>query len=139
MAMNDWIASKDESFKRLVRQEELILDVTDALTLALDRAGVTKSELARRLGRSPGFVSQVLGGGRNLTLRTISDFAGALSLRPALELRVDRARVVDTVQEMHRNQMRWTPLPRMAASPCPSSIPPPAASVRYLPHQAAAA
>lgn len=137
MAMNDWIARKDESFKRLVRQEELILDVTDALTLALDRTGVTKSELARRLGRSPGFVSQVLGGGRNLTLRTISDIAGALSLRPALELRVNRAQAVEVVQETHRSRMRWTPLPRMAASP--SSAPPPAASVRYLPHQAAAA
>ena len=47
---------------------------------------MTRAELARRMGRTPGFVSQVLGGGRNLTLRTIADIAAALSLRPAFKL-----------------------------------------------------
>ena len=79
-------AGHDEEFDRLVRQEELILQVTEALTQALDEAGVKKTELARRLGKTPGFVSQVFGGGRNLTLRTVADIAGALSLRPRLEL-----------------------------------------------------
>lgn len=97
---------RGEAYERLVRQEELILDVTERLTEALQEAGVTKAELARRLGRTPGFVSQLLGGGRNLTLRTISDIAVALSLRPGLELRVYRARVVDTVQEMRLGQPR---------------------------------
>ena len=97
---------RGEAYERLVRQEELILDVTERLTEALQEAGVTKAELARRLGRTPGFVSQLLGGGRNLTLRTISDIAVALSLRPGLELRVYRARVVDTVQEMRLDQPR---------------------------------
>lgn len=97
---------RGEAYERLVRQEELILDVTERLTEALQEAGVTKAELARRLGRTPGFVSQLLGGGRNLTLRTISDIAVALSLRPGLELRVDRAQVVDTVQEMRLDPPR---------------------------------
>ena len=69
----------------LVRQEELILDVTERLTQALDNAGITTGELAERLGKSLGFVSQVFGGGRNLTLRTVSDIAAALSLRPTLQ------------------------------------------------------
>ena len=80
---------QDEEFDRLVRQEELILQVTETLTQALDEAGVTKAELARRLGKSPGFVSQVLGGGRNLTLRTLSDIAAALAQRPTLNLSCD--------------------------------------------------
>lgn len=74
----------------LVRQEELILDVTDRLTEALDNAGITKGELAERLGKSREFVSQVFGGGRNLTLRTVSDIAAALSLRPTLQFVPDR-------------------------------------------------
>ena len=73
----------------LVRQEELILDVTERLTQALDNAGVTERQLAKRLGKSPEFVSEVFGGGRNLTLRTISDIATALSLRPAFQLSSD--------------------------------------------------
>lgn len=79
----------DDAFQRMVRQEELILDVTNKLTEALEKAGITKSELAKRIERSPGFVSHVFGGGRNLTLRTISDIAAALSLRPALQLSPD--------------------------------------------------
>lgn len=86
MAAKYFMAGHDEEFDRLVRQEELILQVTEALTQALDEAGVKKTELAKRLGKTPGFVSQVFGGGRNLTLRTIADIAGALSLRPRLEL-----------------------------------------------------
>ncbi len=69
-----------------VRREELILDITERLTQALENAGVTKAELAKSLGKSPGFVSQAFGGGRNLTLRTVSDIAAALSLRPTFQL-----------------------------------------------------
>ncbi len=89
MTAGELTAGRDEDFDRLVLQEELILDVTETLTRALEQAGVTRAELAGRLGRSPGFVSQVLGGGRNLTLRTIADIAAALSVRPALALSVD--------------------------------------------------
>lgn len=64
--------------RRLLRQEELILDITEALSKALEEEGVTKTELAKRLGKTKGFVSQILAGGRNLTLRTIADVADAL-------------------------------------------------------------
>lgn len=90
MKADGYSGNRDEAFDRLVRQEELILDVTERLTEALQETGVTKAELARRLGRTPGFVSQVLGGGRNLTLRTIADIAVALDLRPAFKLSPDK-------------------------------------------------
>ena len=86
MASNESSNGNDPEFERLLRQEKLILDVTDTLTQSLQDAGVTKAELAKRLGRSLGFISQVFGGGRNLTLRTIADIAAALSLRPTFRL-----------------------------------------------------
>ena len=86
---------ESEEYERLLRQEELILDVTEALAGALKEQGVTRAELARRLNRTPGFVSQVLGGGKNLTLRTIADVARALSLRASLKLRADEAPRLD--------------------------------------------
>lgn len=64
-----------------LRQEELILEVTEALARALADSGLTKTELAGRLGKTKGFVSQVLGGGGNLTLRTLADLSGALDCR----------------------------------------------------------
>lgn len=84
---------RGDTYERLLRQERLILDVTEALTEALDNSGMTRAELAERLGRTPGFVSQVLGGGRNLTLRTIADIAAALSHRPSFALTVDHEAV----------------------------------------------
>lgn len=79
--------TKDPEFARLLRQEELILDVTESLIAALQQSEITQAELASKLGRTRGFVSQLLGGGRNLTLRTISDVASALGFRPKLKLR----------------------------------------------------
>jgi transcriptional regulator with XRE-family HTH domain len=64
--------------RRLLRQEELILKAATALSELLERQGITKVELAKRLGRTKGFVTQILAGDKNLTLRTIADVADAL-------------------------------------------------------------
>ena len=86
MTVNARSGHRGEAYERLLRQERLILEVTEALAGALEDSGVTRAELARRLERTPGFVTQVLGGGRNLTLRTIADIAAALSLQPSFSL-----------------------------------------------------
>ncbi len=67
--------------QRLLRQEDLILDITELLSAAMEDKRVTKSELAKRLGKTKGFITQVLSGNRNLTLRTIADIADALGFR----------------------------------------------------------
>jgi transcriptional regulator with XRE-family HTH domain len=73
-----------------LRQEELIIEVTEALARALRDTGITQTELAAKLGKSKGFVSQILGGGRNLTLRTLADVAGALDCEVRLDLEPQR-------------------------------------------------
>ena len=75
---------------------------------ALEDGGVTRGELARRLGRTPGFVSQLLGGGRNLTLRTIADIAAALSHRPSFKLSSGRKTVSEWTNETNYNNYNWT-------------------------------
>lgn len=67
--------------RRLLRQEDLILEMTELLSAAMEDERITKSELAKRLGKTKGFVTQVLSGNRNLTLRTIADIADALGFR----------------------------------------------------------
>jgi transcriptional regulator with XRE-family HTH domain len=74
-----------------LRQEELILEATEALARALQSSGLTQSELAGRLGKTKGFVSQILGGGKNLTLRTLADVAGALGCKVQIQLRAENA------------------------------------------------
>ncbi|MFL6196295.1 MAG: helix-turn-helix domain-containing protein [Thermoanaerobaculia bacterium] len=74
-----------------ILQEELILEVTEAMARALRSNGLTQAELAERMGKSKGFVSQVLGGGRNLTLRTLADIAGALGCKVQVQLKPEKS------------------------------------------------
>lgn len=75
-----------EPNRRLLGQETFILEATEQLSEALAREGITKAELANRLGKTKGFVSHVLSGGRNLTLRTIADFSTVLGCQPHIEI-----------------------------------------------------
>jgi transcriptional regulator with XRE-family HTH domain len=67
--------------RRLLQQERLLLDVSEKLSDALSRMRIRQTELAELLDKSKGFVSQVLAGNRNLTLRTLADVASALDCR----------------------------------------------------------
>jgi transcriptional regulator with XRE-family HTH domain len=75
---------KDEEFRRLFAQEDLILEVTETLCELLEKEKISRKELADRLGKSKGFISQLLNGGRNLTLRTVADILHVLRYRASL-------------------------------------------------------
>jgi transcriptional regulator with XRE-family HTH domain len=75
----------DPEFRRLLAQEELILEVTEVLCGLLEDGKVSRKELADRLGKTKGFVSQLLNGGRNLTLRTVADILHVLGYKVALK------------------------------------------------------
>jgi len=74
----------DPEFRRLLAQEELILEVTEVLCGLLEDEKVSRKELADRLGKTKGFVSQLLNGGRNLTLRTLADILHVLGYKVSL-------------------------------------------------------
>ena len=74
----------DPEFRRLLAQEELILEVTEVLCGLLGEEKISKKELADRLGKTKGFVSQLLNGGRNLTLRTVADILHVLGYKVSL-------------------------------------------------------
>lgn len=83
--LEHWARSSDEN-ARLVAQEVLITQVTEAIWKTMEEAGVSKAELAQRLGTTRGFISQVLSGSRNMTLRTLSDICFALEQRATFSL-----------------------------------------------------
>lgn len=59
--------------------EELkTVDVAADLTLLLQHSGVSREELARKLGWSGDRLSQVLSGHKDITVQTMAAFAGAL-------------------------------------------------------------
>jgi transcriptional regulator with XRE-family HTH domain len=57
------------------------LEVTETLCNAMEANNINKTQVATKLGKSKGFVSQLLAGGRNLTLRSIADVADAIGCR----------------------------------------------------------
>jgi|ERR1039458_3851083 transcriptional regulator with XRE-family HTH domain len=75
---------KEPEYERLLAQERLILDATEAIVGLLEEEKVSRQELARRLGKSKGFVSQLLSGERNMTLRTLADLGYVLGRRFSL-------------------------------------------------------
>jgi transcriptional regulator with XRE-family HTH domain len=75
---------EDPEFARLMAQGELIMEVTETLCELLEKEGISRKELAERLGKSKGFVSQLLNGGRNLTLRTVADILHVLGYKVTL-------------------------------------------------------
>jgi transcriptional regulator with XRE-family HTH domain len=76
---------EDPEFARLMAQGDLIMEVTETLCALLEKEKVSRKELADRLGKSKGFVSQLLNGGRNLTLRTVADILHVLGYKVTLK------------------------------------------------------
>jgi len=71
----------DPEFRKLLAEEELILEFTETICDLLEEENVSRKELADRLGKTKGFVSQLLNGGRNLTLRTVADILHVLGYK----------------------------------------------------------
>lgn len=72
------IPKREPEYESLVAQETLILEATETIVGLMNEQNVSRLELSRRLGRTKAFVSQVLAGDRNMTLRTLADLAYAL-------------------------------------------------------------
>ena len=64
----------------------LITQLTNEINWYMRERGLSRADLAARMGVSPGRVSQILGGGENLTLRTLAALSTALEARFDIEL-----------------------------------------------------
>jgi DNA-binding phage protein len=85
---------EDSAFASAYREERAIIDSTDALVRALDEArmleGVSKAELARRIGARPEAMRRLLTSqSANPTLTTVVNVAASLGFH--LELVPNRA------------------------------------------------
>ena len=83
--LEHWTQQSDTNVK-LVARERLIAEVTEAIWQAMEEAGVNKADLASRMGATKGYISQVLGGSRNMTLRTLADICFALDRKPVFRM-----------------------------------------------------
>ena len=63
---------------RLFQQERLAVEVAELMCKSMQEERVTRSQLAERLHKTKGRISQILGGDSNLTLRSVADVLTAL-------------------------------------------------------------
>jgi transcriptional regulator with XRE-family HTH domain len=66
---------------RIYEEERLLLDVQEAIANAIQESGLSRSEIAERIGRNRSFVTQALSSGRNLTLASIAGLLWAAGFR----------------------------------------------------------
>jgi len=78
--------TKKIPYERDFARARLSIAVTEALWEELERSGLQQTELADRLDVSRAHISQALGTGRNLTLRTLADICWALDCRVSINL-----------------------------------------------------
>jgi|SRR6185295_2666342 len=78
---------KPSTFSELFQQAEqhedywvagAIVEFTESLVQEMERQGITRTELARRLGATPAYVTKILRGKVNFTLATMVRLARAL-------------------------------------------------------------
>lgn len=100
--------SKGTSFnnadERAYAREELVFNVTEDLLVMLEDLNVSKAELAKRLGKSKSYVTQMLSGSRNMTLGSLSDICFALGFKPEIKI------PVKPVEQAEKN---WTPVSKL--------------------------
>lgn len=89
----------------LWHQERSIFETTNLICELMDKLGVSRAELAKRLKCTKGYVTQLLDGSTNMTLRTVSDVFVALGreFHPA-ESSLEGATVMITTEMAYRPQ-----------------------------------
>lgn len=70
---------EDPEFHRLLSVETLAAEASEMIARLMTEQNVTKADLARRLSKSRPWVTQLLSGKANLTIRTLAEVVHALN------------------------------------------------------------
>ncbi len=97
--MNKPTPNYDEWLKEAEQHDEYhtegaILEFTEDLIRVMNRRGLTRTQLANKLGKKPAYITKLLGGENNFTLATMVKVARALDME--LKVRLEEAPVVRT-------------------------------------------
>ena len=94
------------------KKEKAKIDFTIELQAVIEKKGVTRADLARQLGKSNAYVTQMLRGERNFTIDTMVELAEALDSNLAIhfspkgEKTVDWYRVIQGAPGQRRTSAR---------------------------------
>jgi transcriptional regulator with XRE-family HTH domain len=88
MKTEQWFDRLIDKYKedREFRLEGLILDFTEKIVSKMEEMKITRAELAKRLGVSKAFISKLLNGNPNLTIKSMMSIADALGCDLSLDI-----------------------------------------------------
>ena len=78
---------------RIYEEERLLLHIQEAIAQAIEASGLTRTQVAERLGKNRSFVTQAHSSGRNLTIASIAGltWAAGFRLQPQIDALVPQA------------------------------------------------
>lgn len=88
MGLRPGVSSSQQALEARIDDElsRLVTEFTNEINWHMREHDVTRTEVAHRMGVSPGRVSQILSGGENLTLRTLASVTTVLDARCEMTL-----------------------------------------------------
>jgi len=79
------VLMEDPEFRRLLAIETLVAEASETIAQLMAEQNVSKAELARRLNKSRAWVTQLLNGKANMTVRTLAAVVYALDAEVKLK------------------------------------------------------
>lgn len=72
------VLMEDPEFRRLLAIEALVAEASETIARLMSEQNVSKADLARRLNKSRAWVTQLLSGKANMTIRTLAEVVYSL-------------------------------------------------------------
>ena len=82
--IRNFIKENENSF--WFKLEELLYDLTETIYERMKQKGISQRELAKRLGVSDAYISKILKGNENISLKTLLKLALALGLNVEIKM-----------------------------------------------------
>jgi transcriptional regulator with XRE-family HTH domain len=76
---------EDPEFRRLLSIESLVAEASETIARLMAEQNLSKADLARRLNKSRAWVTQLLSGKANMTVRTLAEVVYALGAEVKLQ------------------------------------------------------
>ena len=86
------ILMEDPEYRKLYAIEGLVTDAAELVARLMEQQGVNKAELARRLGKSRAWATQLLSGKANMTMSTFAAVVHALGAEVKLSSQIQTTR-----------------------------------------------
>ena len=116
MRLAEWFQKKLEESKNgiVFITEGVIIEITEQIALRMKELGLKKKDLAERLGVSKAYVTRLLQGNHNMSIRKLVEVAAALGYGARCNCALRRARHPFSPP---RSPQAWSPSRRSRRSP----------------------